>query len=67
MSAGWATSVDEARNGPHGAQQLLLPLRGGLRRAGGAVDGALHVDRCRVDELRRTEAGPLLGPGAVHV
>ena len=50
--------------------QLLPPLRGALRRAGGAVkapEGALHVDRCRTGELRRTEAGPLLGPGTGHV
>ena len=49
------------------------PLRRGLLRAGGAVDGArqpdgaLHVDRCRAGELRRAEAGPLLGHGAAHV
>ena len=46
----------------HGARKLLPPLRGGLRRAGDAVDGArqpdgaLRVDRCRAG---RTEAGRL--------
>ena len=57
----------------HVARQLLPPLRGGLRLAVGAVDGArqpdgaLHVDRCLAGELRPTEAGPFLGPGAAHV
>ena len=68
-------SANAVRRGAplHGARQLQPPLRGGLLRAGGAVDGArqpdgaLHVDRCRAGELRRAEAGPLLGPGAAHV
>ena len=67
--------ADVMRRGPplHGAGQLLPLIRGGLLRGRGAADGtrqphgAVRVDPGGAGELRRAEAGPLVGAGTPHL